>query len=457
MKLTMNILLLLTLSSQANAFDLEDYATTFRATRDELMMAQTKFAHYKNRYDDFLNLLKANCKQVQDVNDLSKNLSGLMTGKCNRDGEESDPSGGTLSTSGNKKLGDLMARIIELSPSFTNLYKVSIIGNYSNLFYTLDNYRSNERDRKFNETLGLTDDVVVTNVSGCLRKDTSITKTGTTDEDLKWKYINYRADLYSRLRELKSATAPAIAAKRAYNAATSIYTRGINCSKPFGNIDRLKYDPFLPLNPWADNNNGFALKSEVNPLPEPTPEPTATPIVPEYGSDSKLVFMTAIAYDGNLGGICGADEKCNNDSNKPNGSNFKAMVVDGTNRINYSSDQGTDGRLDWVFQTGVSYFRSDYVYLGTASAGAVLRNLSNPFEPIDENNYHWQNYWTGIGSGNTWAGDNCNGWTQNYVSWIGSNYWRVGGRDVNVIVYYDTYNSGSSDCSDSKRLVCVEQ
>ena len=88
MKLKYIVLMMTGLSLNSYAFDLEDYNTTRRATRDAFLLAQTDFAQSKNAYDDYKNLLKVNCYQISDASTFSlANLDGLITGACNRDGQ----------------------------------------------------------------------------------------------------------------------------------------------------------------------------------------------------------------------------------------------------------------------------------------------------------------------------------------------------------------------------------
>ncbi|MBS0617639.1 MAG: DUF1554 domain-containing protein [Spirochaetes bacterium] len=50
-------------------------------------------------------------------------------------------------------------------------------------------------------------------------------------------------------------------------------------------------------------------------------------------ASQKYIFLSATSYNGNLGGIAGADAKCNADAAKPNGSTYKAHLYHGTGTI----------------------------------------------------------------------------------------------------------------------------
>ena len=67
----------------------------------------------------------------------------------------------------------------------------------------------------------------------------------------------------------------------------------------------------------------------------------------------KTLFVTAAGYNGNLGGVSGADAKCMADANKPSdGKTYKAMLTDGSTRIACTSanctTSGNAEHLGWV-------------------------------------------------------------------------------------------------------------
>lgn len=88
------------------------------------------------------------------------------------------------------------------------------------------------------------------------------------------------------------------------------------------------------------------------------------------------VFITNSTYDGNLGGISGADAKCASDSNNPDdGKVFKALIVGGNRRACISGDCVTSGRNEnrnWVLKPNTNIF----IYLLTMNSLAQIAKAS---------------------------------------------------------------------------------
>jgi len=59
----------------------------------------------------------------------------------------------------------------------------------------------------------------------------------------------------------------------------------------------------------------------------------ATPTQTASSLPQKYIFVSAASYNGNLGGVSGADAKCNADAAKPNSSTYKAHIYHGTGTI----------------------------------------------------------------------------------------------------------------------------
>lgn len=76
------------------------------------------------------------------------------------------------------------------------------------------------------------------------------------------------------------------------------------------------------------------------------------------------------------GGISGLDNSCANDSNKPSGGTYKAMVVDGTNRIACTTANcsgGTSEHTDWVLKPDKEYRRKDgSTVIGTTNSNGIF-------------------------------------------------------------------------------------
>lgn len=119
------------------------------------------------------------------------------------------------------------------------------------------------------------------------------------------------------------------------------------------------------------------------------------------------MFVTQSQYDGDRGGITGADEKCNQDANKPATGTYKALLMDANRSMT----------TDWVLQANTNYVRADGVtVVGTTNAQGIFP-LGDPGffavqDPMDS-----QGYKTGIQyvSAISWLPDgpafNCQNWT----------------------------------------------
>ena len=169
------------------------------------------------------------------------------------------------------------------------------------------------------------------------------------------------------------------------------------------------------------------------------------------------IFITATTYNGNLigssnSGSLGADSKCESDFNKPSdGSTYKAMIVDTTNRLACSTTgycTNPNENLDWVLKANTSYARTDGTLIFTTnSAGIfVFGTLTNSFGTGI--------YWSGISSTSIWrtstGGNHCSQWTSSNSALVG-NY-----GDASSLNSTSVANS-SFTCDTLRALLCVEQ
>jgi uncharacterized protein DUF1554 len=120
----------------------------------------------------------------------------------------------------------------------------------------------------------------------------------------------------------------------------------------------------------------------------------------EITASDKRFFATASSYDGNLGGISGADAKCESDANKPASGTYKAVLA-GAGR------QATPTPTDWVLQPNSKYFRLDGTFIaGTQGAAIFEGDLSNSVAAVPEA-VVWA--WTGLRE--DWSTTlNCSDW-----------------------------------------------
>lgn len=175
-------------------------------------------------------------------------------------------------------------------------------------------------------------------------------------------------------------------------------------------------------------------------------------------------FVTAAAFNGDITsaggqatGIASADALCMADANKPaDSSTYKAMLVDGTNRVACTTSlcsAGTSEHIDWVLQPNAEYYRSDGTTLilktnanGIFDFGANGDNLlSNSIGTTNST------YWTGLMT--DWTGDpnnRCLGWVLGEMGPTLGAY-GMGDQTDSSSIY------GSDFCDAVRRLVCVEQ
>ncbi len=196
-------------------------------------------------------------------------------------------------------------------------------------------------------------------------------------------------------------------------------------------------------------------------------------------SYSKKIFLTYNKYHGNiidildnsstdsgsdtegLSGIARADYACQTvaDNRRPSGGGvYKALIVDGTNRVACSTANcsgGSSEHVDWVLQANKTYVRGSdgSTVIGTANnEGLFTFNLSNNILPSGTQVN--PRFWSGLASDWT-ESDTCNLWTVNgtisatgYSGQRGSAY----NGDYQAMSY-----SGGAACSGSWFLLCVEQ
>lgn len=199
-------------------------------------------------------------------------------------------------------------------------------------------------------------------------------------------------------------------------------------------------ESYVLLSVFSEGQN-----SEEPPADGPGPDPLCNPC---------RIFTSDNTYEGDLGGIAGADAKCNDemDLSHPGDGTFKAMLSDGTNRIACTSDScGVDGaaeHVDWVLRPNVVYTRVDGTVIKQtmATIGIFEYDLDNPV-------------WSGGMQGDPWTGmqgnwlataSNCAGWTNNTTG--------SGTRGYNPAVDGSFLGIAPNDCAAQPReLYCVEQ
>jgi hypothetical protein len=158
------------------------------------------------------------------------------------------------------------------------------------------------------------------------------------------------------------------------------------------------------------------------------------------GGGPKRMFLTAVTDNGNLGGIAGADAMCMNDSNKPAGGRWKAMMG--------STDRSAVPLNNWVLKPNTQYTRTDGTIIGTTNNDSVF------IIPVDGSiTDDYQAYWTGLNSDWTNATNNCSGWTIANVDAIPIGQYGESNETNDHMLY-----AGGSFCGNvTFPILCVEQ
>nr|WP_269155358.1 DUF1554 domain-containing protein [Leptospira mtsangambouensis] len=167
------------------------------------------------------------------------------------------------------------------------------------------------------------------------------------------------------------------------------------------------------------------------------------------------IFATA-ATAIKTGGISGFDNQCQNDTNKPSGGGtYKALASDGVNRRACSTancSTGVSENIGWVLKPNKEYRRKDgTTVIGTTNASGIFTfPLTNSMEIIS-NLVVTNGIATGFVSDWTSSANDCLDWTSN------------AGGNLSTTGTWTSTNSGAIDgggtsgCSNTHMLVCVEQ
>lgn len=180
---------------------------------------------------------------------------------------------------------------------------------------------------------------------------------------------------------------------------------------------------------------------------------STTPVLPCGGGNCRI-FVTTATSDGNLGGIAGADARCNADVGKPNASLYKAILSDsGTRRsclaANCSGATGVEQSLDWPLYPSVNYVRADGSTLIGASSTAAI--LPIPSLTASVQTGAATQVWTGL---DNWLphANTCLGWTDNApAANLGAT--GVANSGTTATAFWNT----TGNCNLNRPLYCAEQ
>jgi len=158
-----------------------------------------------------------------------------------------------------------------------------------------------------------------------------------------------------------------------------------------------------------------------------------------------MVFATNSSYNANLGGLSGADTKCNENANNPDNIRYYKALLGASTRYLSSSD--------WPLKASLKYYRAkDNKYVTYVEGSGKFH--------FDFGNYIYHNSWDANDDDKVWTGlngdfsvsnNNCNNWTSNNDGLSEVNVGQVDRKNSEML------HVRTKKCSTSRRLYCVEQ
>ena len=168
------------------------------------------------------------------------------------------------------------------------------------------------------------------------------------------------------------------------------------------------------------------------------------------GKDYCIVFLTSATNTASgVGGISGADATCNTDSNKPNNSTYKALIVDSANRKACTSAFCSGGQIEnklWAFKPNIEYRRIDETaVIGTTNSAGIFsfplnHSMTNTNDQV----------WTGLNTDWTSSSNNCSNWTSISGVQNGSTAATIQSDNRSIFVT-------DQSCNSLLKFLCVEQ
>jgi hypothetical protein len=165
-----------------------------------------------------------------------------------------------------------------------------------------------------------------------------------------------------------------------------------------------------------------------------------------YSLHSNTVFLSSAVYDGAMGGLGGADAKCQalaDAAGLPG--TFKAWLSDATGS---PSTRFTQSTLRYVRVDGVKV-ADDWADLTDASLYAPINVTENGDQLSEADPFTWTN--TSPSGTTRSVYSTCANWTSN------STEWSKMGRYPAVDVYWTAYGAEASCCNTAHHIYCFEQ
>ncbi|MCP5501687.1 MAG: DUF1554 domain-containing protein [Leptospiraceae bacterium] len=180
----------------------------------------------------------------------------------------------------------------------------------------------------------------------------------------------------------------------------------------------------------------------------------------------KYIFVSSGTYNGNLkgtfaNGIAGADNICSNEKNAnfaslPGlGTDYKALLVDDTNRVACTTPNcggGVAEHIDWILQANTYYVKDNGgvpVQLFLSDSKGLFTSLDTAFDSTAG-----KLWWTGLNS--DWKTDiatYCDTWKDGTAFFSGI----TGKSNVINLTSINDGNAFGEACNTSKYILCVQQ
>ncbi len=154
------------------------------------------------------------------------------------------------------------------------------------------------------------------------------------------------------------------------------------------------------------------------------------------GAGSRRVFLTGATFNGNLGGVAGADARCQADGSRPPTGTYRALLV----ALGQRSVQLPGGPFNWPLQAYMQYTRADGTLVATTNLFRVFPSI--PFEQAIST--IGGPFWTGM-NGLYSMGENCQDWAASGAL--------AGGISSGLTAI----TADPVTCDQLRRLLCVEE
>ena len=231
---------------------------------------------------------------------------------------------------------------------------------------------------------------------------------------------------------------------------------------------------------WSDGNQNFLVKFNItsgDSVFDTSHDPSDVTITNvDNDNPGKAIFVTSGSYVGEMTGVAGADDLCNN--NKPGGApagTYKALIIsDSATGKRLATTNGIDatGQANWILNANTRYYRIEGGSGSDETSRVFETNAAKLIEfPMtrDFASNAGYTYWTGMNDDMTPATQvstpgkqdpedpdyrhNCAGWTYNKdpgntVDYYGE-YWLSSGGHIT--------NANDRCEASTRRLICVQQ